>query len=227
MIPIGGVVPFSSIDFPGKLAAVLFCQGCPLRCRYCHNPHLQKLSSESIVPWSEFRDFLISRRGLLDAVVFSGGEPLIHKKLYQAMKECKNLGYQIGLHTAGTCSNRIKEVLPLIDWVGMDIKAPFAKYERVTQRKNSHIQAKKSAQMILQSGVDYEFRTTVHKTILSEEDLLTIGSELNQLGADSFSLQSFRADGCIDKELNRDEKSFFSNALRETLGGQFSKFAVR
>ncbi|MEW8584302.1 MAG: anaerobic ribonucleoside-triphosphate reductase activating protein, partial [Candidatus Thiodiazotropha sp.] len=123
-LQVGGFIQMTTIDYPDHLAAVVFCQGCPLRCHYCHNPEL--------LAWSEILDFLAARRGLLDAVVFSGGEPTLQRSLMQAVIEVKALGYLIGLHTAGIYPGRLQQLLPLVDWVGLDIKALAQDYPRLT-----------------------------------------------------------------------------------------------
>ena len=100
-IRIGGIEKFSIVDFPNRMSAVVFMQGCPWRCPFCHNTHLQDVNAETNIVWKKFTDFLEQRKGMLDAVVFSGGEPLVQDTLGAAMDEVKALGYQIGLHTGG------------------------------------------------------------------------------------------------------------------------------
>jgi len=159
VLRIGGLTRLSATDFPGRLAAVVFCQGCAWRCGYCHNPHLLPRRSSGAIPWHEVLAFLERRRGLLDAVVFSGGEPTLQPSLRQAMEAVKRMGYLIGLHTAGIVPRRLEEVLPLVDWVGMDVKAPFDEHERVTGVRGSGRRAKQSRDLILESGVACEFHT--------------------------------------------------------------------
>jgi pyruvate formate lyase activating enzyme len=159
MLRIGGVTPLSASDYPEKLAAVLFCQGCAWRCGYCHNRHLLPKQGEKPVAWSEVMAFLRRRRGLLDAVVFSGGEPTLQPSLGEAMREVKALGYLVGLHTAGIVPRRLKQVLPLVDWVSMDLKAPFHEHERVTKVAGSGARARHSMELVLASGVPCEFHT--------------------------------------------------------------------
>ena len=100
-ILIGGVETFSMVDYPGQLAAVVFMQGCPWRCPFCHNRDLQKIGQETNFDWEKFKIFLEERRGKLDAVVFSGGEPLVQEALIDAVNEVRAMGYKIGLHTGG------------------------------------------------------------------------------------------------------------------------------
>ena len=159
MLRIGGLTPLSASDYPDKLAAVVFCQGCAWRCHYCHNPHLLKKKSSAEVPWSEIVSFLEKRRGLLDAVVFSGGEPTLQAWLQQAMQEVKALGYLVGLHTAGIVPGRLAQVLPLVDWVSMDLKSGFDSHEQVTGVRGSGERARESYELIRASGVACEFHT--------------------------------------------------------------------
>jgi pyruvate formate lyase activating enzyme len=159
VLRIGGLTRLSASDFPGRLAAVVFCQGCAWRCGYCHNPHLQAPRGTDEIAWREVLAFLERRRGLLDAVVFSGGEPTLQASLRQAMEEAKRMGYLIGLHTAGIVPRRLAQVLPLVDWVGMDVKAQFEGHERVTGTRGSARRARLSADLIRASGVACEFHT--------------------------------------------------------------------
>lgn len=114
----------------------MFVQGCPWRCLYCHNPHLQPRDAAPAGPnWAELRDRLARRRARLDALVFSGGEPTFDPALPAAMREVRALGFRVGLHTAGMAPRRLRAVLSLVDWVGLDIKAPLtdaALHDRIT-----------------------------------------------------------------------------------------------
>jgi pyruvate formate lyase activating enzyme len=153
VLRVGGLTRCSASDYPGKLAAVVFCQGCAWRCDYCHNPELQPMRGREEMEWTEVRAFLVRRRGLLDAVVFSGGEPTLQRGLCTAMRQAKALGFLIGLHTAGIVPRRLAQVLPLVDWVAMDVKAPFHEHERVTGVRGSGRRARESRDLILRSGV--------------------------------------------------------------------------
>jgi pyruvate formate lyase activating enzyme len=178
------------------LSAVVYCQGCPWRCSYCHNPHLLPGSAAGGLAWSEVLDFLRRRGGMLDAVVFSGGEPTAQPGLAQAMREARALGYRIGLHSAGIYPRRFAEVLPLVDWVGFDAKAPFdAAYARITGARASGAAALASARALLASGVDCEFRTTWHAGFLSPAELDRLTQTLAELGVRRYALQEFRASG--------------------------------
>ncbi|MFA7061138.1 MAG: anaerobic ribonucleoside-triphosphate reductase activating protein [Pedobacter sp.] len=168
MLEIGGLLPFTTIDYPGKLAAVLFCQGCPWRCGYCHNRHLIPTVSGAAVPWLEIITLLRSRCGLLDAVVFSGGEPTMQAGLSDAIRKIRGMGFMVGLHTAGPFPERLLECLPLLDWVGMDIKSSFDEYERITGVPGSGEVAEKSAELVRHSGIPHQFRTTLDPYLQAE-----------------------------------------------------------
>jgi pyruvate formate lyase activating enzyme len=161
MLNIGGLTPFTTIDYPGELAAVVFCQGCPWRCGYCHNRHLIPKQADTQDRWEEIISFLESRRGLLDAVVFSGGEPTMQSRLVSAISTVKQMGFLIGLHTAGAFPKVLEQVLPLTDWIGMDIKAPFEEYDMITGVPGSGDAAHRSTELVRQSGVLHQFRTTI------------------------------------------------------------------
>lgn len=192
---IAGLVRMSTCDWPGQLAATVFCQGCSWDCPYCHNPGLRPSRGEEHVEWSTVFDFLKSRAGLLDAVVFSGGEPTLQPSLPAAIEEVKRMGFRIGLHTAGVAPNRLAPLLPWLDWVGFDIKAPFDDYARITGAARSGEQALASLRLLLASGIDFEARTTVHPGLLSAEDLAAIKRNLLALGVRRYVLQRFRPDG--------------------------------
>ena len=194
---IGGLTALSTTDWPGQLAAVVFCQGCPWRCAYCHNPHLlPPRQADREIAWPEVMAFLERRRGLLDAVVFSGGEPTLHPGLPAAMRAVKAMGYAVGLHTAGIYPRQLRAVLPLADWVGMDIKAPFDDYERITGVAGSGMAARRSMELVMASGVAHEFRTTVHPSLLPPPQLLALAQELAGLGVRHYAVQEFRDRGC-------------------------------
>ena len=159
MLRVGGLTPLSASDYPHKLAAVVFCQGCAWRCGYCHNKHLLGKRGDAQIAWAGVIAFLEKRRGLLDAVVFSGGEPTLQAALPAAMREVKAMGYLVGLHTAGIVPQRLAQVLPLVDWVGMDLKASWEEHSRVTRVPGSATRACKSRDLILASGVACEFHT--------------------------------------------------------------------
>lgn len=211
------------------MAAVVFCQGCPWRCGYCHNPHLIPRRGENQLEWSAVMSFLRRRQGLLDAVVFSGGEPTLQDGLKQAITEVRELGFKIGLHTGGTYPSRLGELLPLLSWVGMDIKAAFTDYDKVTGTLASGEKARESARLLLASGVPYEFRTTVHPLYHTPDSLLQLAEELQQLGAKHYLLQEFRPQGCADEAVSAaySAQELLDDAVCNHIGAMFENFSVR
>lgn len=227
-LQIGGLTPLTSTDFPGCLAAVVFCQGCPWRCGYCHNPHLIPRCGETPLAWDDFIGFLSRRRGLLDAVVFSGGEPTLQDALAPAIGAVRELGFKVGLHTGGTYPARFNELLPLLDWVGMDIKADFSGYDNVTGAPGSGEKARQSAQLLLDSGVAHEFRTTVHPLYHNRDSLLRLAEELQDMGVKHYLLQEFRPQGCANEGVvNHAAQVLLDDELCSRIGKGFERFSVR
>ncbi len=199
---VAGLVRFSTVDYPDKLAAVVFLRGCPWRCGYCHNPHLQSARSESCdLRWQQVLEFLGQRSGLLDAVVFSGGEPLAEPRLPAMVRSVRELGLLVGLHTGGAWPRRLARLAPLLDWIGLDIKAVPADYPAVTRIEGSGAAAWASLRVVLDSGRAYECRTTVHPALHSSAKLIELARRLRQCGVRDYAVQGFRAQGCADSEL--------------------------
>ncbi len=201
---VGGLAHLSTCDWPGELAATVFCQGCGWDCAYCHNPHLRPTGAEPQLSWSEVFAFLKSRRGLLDGVVFSGGEPTLQPALFRAVQAVRGLGFRIGLHTAGMTPDRFASVLPCIDWVGFDVKAPFHAYSRITGVDHSGDKALASLRLLLASGIAYEVRTTLHPALLSAEDMVELRDQLLSLGVTHYAVQHFRLAGTRPNRLPPD-----------------------
>lgn len=196
-------MPFSTVDRPGRLSAVVFCQGCPWRCRYCHNTHLQPFTAGDVA-WSTVASFLSARRGLIDTVVFSGGEPTAQRAFPAAARLVREMGYEVALHTAGIFPRRLREALPWIDWVGLDIKAPLdIRYDTITQVPHSADAVRKSLAIVLSSGIPHELRTTVHPALLDREARAAIARDVARAGAAPVRWQEFRAQGCRDAVLLR------------------------
>ena len=225
---VGGLTPLSTTDWPGMLAAVVFCQGCPWRCGYCHNPDLIPARGDNEIPWDDVLAFLHRRQGLLDGVVFSGGEPTLQAALPDAMREVRALGFRIGLHTGGAYPQRLAAVLPLVDWVGFDVKAPFADYPRITGAAGSGARALSGLQHVLASGVEHEIRTTVHPALLSDTDLADVAHDLAERGVKRYVIQAFRSQGCADEALRRNTTRIRPlQDVGEELAGWFEDFSLR
>mgnify|MGYP001305094998 CR=1 FL=1 len=192
-LSISGFTPFTTIDYPGKLSAVVFCRGCLWKCPYCHNADLQAFGNGEIL-WESVFAFLQKRAGLLSAVVFSGGEPTAQATLPAAMREAKALGYAIGLHSAGMIPERFSQALELADWVGFDIKAPFGNaYDFIAGKAGASEAALSSLKQLLASNKPYQLRTTVDPALLSKDDIETINRQLAELGAPPTLQQSLNA----------------------------------
>lgn len=225
---VGGLTPLSTTDYPGHLSAVVFCQGCPWRCGYCHNPHLLPARSDAAIRWADVVAFLERRAGLLDAVVFSGGEPLAQTSLAAAMRTVKAMGFRVALHTGGAYPERLATVLPLVDWVGFDVKASFADYARITGVRHSGDRAEASAKLLLSTGIEHEFRTTVHPRQHAPGALARLAQRLAAMGARRYVIQEFRRDGCGDDALTADmPPSFVTDAWCATVAPAFESFDVR
>lgn len=199
-LQVGGITPLTSIDYPGELAAVIFCQGCPWGCRYCQNSHLLPREQTVSIDWTDVLDFLRKRRGLLDAVVFSGGEPTLQKNLPEAMQRVKQMGFKIGLHTAGCYPQQLKQILHLVDRVGLDIKGLPDQYESITQTPGSGERAWQSLELLQASAVDYEVRTT-RMPGTSDSHLLRLSRALKEKGVRQYAVQTCRTDDMLDPEL--------------------------
>lgn len=224
---IGGVTPFTATDFPGRLAAVVFVQGCPWRCHYCHNPHLQPRSAGQPVSWQDVVAFLQRRVGLIDAVVFSGGEPTIDPALPQAMVAVRRLGFAVGLHTACIYPRRLATVLPLVDWVGFDVKAPFEHYQAITGRPGSGARVRDAVRMIVDSGVEHECRTTVHPALHRNDQIEGLAVELARMGVRRYALQCVRQQGIADAVLATPPADYPDPSLVTRLRPLFEQVIVR
>jgi pyruvate formate lyase activating enzyme len=227
-IRVGGLTPLSATDWPAQLAAVVFCQGCPWRCGYCHNPQLLPARGAGEIRWGEVHEFLRRREGLLDGVVFSGGEPLAQGSLGEAIRVVKRMGFRVALHTGGAYPERLADVLPLVDWVGFDVKAPFADYAAITGASGSGVQALASARLVIASGVPCEFRTTVHPRQLPPETVEALAGDLARLGVRRYVLQEFRAQGCANAALAADPTpSFLSESYAAAIAPRFASLQLR
>jgi pyruvate formate lyase activating enzyme len=216
---VGGLTPLTTIDFPGRLAAVVFLQGCAWRCGYCQNPDLIAAGAPGAVTWADVRNFLRHRRGLLDGVVFSGGEPTLQAGLGDAICEARQLGFEVALHSAGAYPERLAGLLPLLDWIGLDIKAPAQEYDALTGVRGSGAKARASLAHVLRSGIAYECRTTWHAGLFAPDRLFALARELAGLGVTHWSVQRCRVDGRPQSDPPPEE-------LRR-LGEHFSAFCLR
>ncbi len=189
---IAGIQKNSTIDYPGNLSAVVFTQGCNMNCGYCHNRQLiEATNKDSIMDKDGIIAFLQKRRGLLDAVVVSGGEPTIQKDLPDFFRSVKAMGFKTKLDTNGTNPQSLKGLLDenLLDYVAMDIKAPLCKYKMVCCSSVNTENLSRSINILKNSNVEYEFRTT-YTPELCDEDLINILDTIK--GANKYVLQQYR-----------------------------------
>lgn len=228
---VGGFEPLTTIEWEGRLSAVVFLQGCPWRCRYCHNAELAPLTAPGMRPWSEIFSELRDRIGFIDAVIFSGGEPTMQSELPQALCETAELGFEVALHTNGFDPEALRRALDTsaVDFVALDVKAPFPDYPVITQVPASGWGAQRSVQMVIESGIDYELRTTWHPALLSRAQLIQIAYDLEEMAAHTWILQLFRSAGCPVRWLRESIAlpARVDDDLRAELSAHFQHFEVR
>ena len=230
---IGGLQKFTLIDYPGKVAAVVFLAGCNFRCPFCHNPELveaQLIASLPQISEKEFFKFLKSRQSDLDGISFTGGEPTLNLELPDFIKKIKKLGFLVKVDTNGSNPEMVKKLTAekLVDYWAMDIKTAPEKYnlavgaERNTESKGVRSEIKKaqnfvslqenleeSIKLITNSGVDYEWRTTMAPTIVDKNDILEIIKWLNKIDSDAlknasrYALNQFRPGKTLDPDFEK------------------------
>ncbi|MCG8909335.1 anaerobic ribonucleoside-triphosphate reductase activating protein [Pseudomonas sp. DP-17] len=224
---VGGLVPLTTLDYPGLLACVLFCQGCAWRCRYCHNPELIPPRGEAEIHWNEILAFLRRRQGLLQAVVFSGGEATLQSALPQAMASVREMGFRAGLHSAGIRPEAFARALPQADWVGFDVKGLAEAMDAITGAKGSGLANWRSLELLLDSGVEYECRTTVHWQLFDLERLRRLAFRLRGMGVDNFVVQLARSGRQLDPELIATPAPHGAIDLWRELYALFPRFELR
>lgn len=216
---IRGINKFTLIDYPEKVACTIFTGGCNFLCPYCHNPCLViDPESQPLIEEKNFLSFLDIRLGKLDAIVISGGEPTLRKRIFGFASEIKKRGFLIKIDTNGSNPEIIEELYKcnLIDLIGIDYKAPQAKYNSISGVTDLNIYKRvtKTILCALGSGIKYNIRTTVHKSLLSEADILAMRTELDSLGVNEWTLQQFNVNNIIDEDLNKTQ-TYSDNELTE------------
>lgn len=179
---VGALRKLSLVDYPGRTSAVVFTQGCNFRCPYCHNASLLPLEPASpLIPWGEVRRFLEGRRGLLEGVVFCGGEPTLQADLPERAEEVRSLGFDVKLDTNGSRPERLAKTLPFLSFVAMDLKAPFGEaYERLSGGPVDQEAVRESMATLRASKVPYHFRTTIPKEGLTPGEIDLLRAQLLQ-----------------------------------------------
>ncbi|MCR5625202.1 MAG: anaerobic ribonucleoside-triphosphate reductase activating protein [Lachnospiraceae bacterium] len=193
---IHGLMKMTLLDFPGKVACTVFLGGCDMRCPFCHNWELLEMTAPAIMDDTELISFLEKRKGLLDGVVFTGGEPLLRNDLIPVIEKVRNMGFAIKLDSNGNHPDKLKEIIEtgLIDYVAMDIKNSPEKYGITIGLPNFDTKKiNESIEFLLSNKVDYEFRTTVVKQFHDEESFSKISKWIE--GAKRYYLQGF-----VDRE---------------------------
>lgn len=188
---IAGFQKVTLLDFPGLVACTVFIGGCNFRCPFCHNADVVEEKTGGEFPKEEIIAYLKKRRGVLDGVCITGGEPLLYPETLDFMREIKDLGFKIKLDTNGSVSTRLKEAVAagLCDYVAMDIKNTLEKYPLTAGGSVNTEKIKESIAFLLSGAVSYEFRTTVVKELHTKDDILKISEEIS--GASKWYLQQF------------------------------------
>jgi len=206
---ITGFEKFSLIDYPGQLVATIFLFGCNFRCGFCHNPELVITDkARNVIPEEKILQFLKERKKYLEGVCITGGEPLINQDLPEFLRKIKDIGYLVKLDTNGSKPDLLKKIIDggLVDYVAMDIKSDKDNYDLLAGKEVELPNIEKSIKIIINSGLDYEFRTTVIKDSHNRDIMKNIGEWLNEFGKPKkFRIQNFvpRKGKIIDDEFEK------------------------
>lgn len=203
---IRGLTQFSLLDFPGHIACVVFCGGCNFRCPYCQNPYLVLYpETQPLIVEEEFFDFLNRRRGKLDGVVISGGEPTTRPPLLDFTERIKAMGFLVRLDTNGSRPDIIEICCRrhLIDSLGIDYKGPAARYNDIALAAVDDLadKVRRTINLAREYDIDLDIRTTIHRALLSPEDMKQMRRELDDMGVGTWYLQQFHRVEIIDESL--------------------------
>ena len=212
---ISGFQKITLLDYPGKVACIIFTQGCNFKCPYCQNSGLIGHENEYLIDEEEIFSYLNKRKGILDGIVISGGEPTVQKDLDIFMRKVKELGYLIKLDTNGSNPDLIKKLIDeeLVDYVAMDIKNVLSEYKDVTGVKILEEKIKKSIKILQNSNIDHEFRTTIIKNIHDIDKILKICSYVN---GEKMFLQNFeQSENVLAKDLESFSKEELINIEKQ------------
>jgi len=190
---LGGLQETSLLDYPGKISAIVWTVGCNFRCPFCYNTNMVYEESD-ILPIDHVLTFLDERKGKLDALSITGGEPLLHKDLGEFIKKVKMKGFLVKVDTNGSFPHRLQSLLDeeLVDYVSMDVKAPLEKYDQLAGVHVDTDQIKQSIKIIMDNAPDYEFKTTMIPGLLEKKDVNEIASIIK--GAKRYYLQQWKMD---------------------------------
>lgn len=192
------------VDWEGKLATLLFLRGCNLRCPYCHNPELVLSAGIGRLTWDEVVGQLREKKGWIDGVVITGGEPAINPELEEIIARVRAEGFSVKLDTNGTRPEVLKKLLydGALDYVALDIKAPFEQYEKVTRVPGTAEPVWESIAALVASGIDHEFRTTVVPGFFEPNELIDVAREVGAAGGRRYFIQQFNSDNVLDESLS-------------------------
>ncbi len=229
---IAGFDKFTTLDYPGMLSALIYTFGCTMRCPFCHNPELVTGNLKSLNRFSEEEviEFMSTRIGLLDGLSITGGEPTLHKDLTDFINKIKDLGFKVKLDTYGLNSKRVREIIDmnLFDYWVMDVKGNDQTYNSCgyKSKKSAIKNVQESIQIIMNSGSDYEFRTTVLKSKLWHTDKLMdeIGEKI--IGARNYYIQNFRAVKTLYKSFQGNNKYSFTDSELQEMKTRMSKYVT-
>lgn len=213
-LTVAGWVPINMLDWEGRLVTTVFVAGCNFSCPFCHNPELvSALTHPATIPFSEIEDHLAAKAGWLDGVVLSGGEPTINPALPALARRIKQLGVGLKLDTNGSRPDVLAELLEegLLDYVAMDVKTSFERYAEAARRPVSIEAIQRSIELILDCGIDHEFRTTMMPTCVDRSDALKIAMTVSR--GDRYVLQQFNPKVVLDPDASAVEP-YSPNYLR-------------
>ena len=220
-IRLAGLQKLTLIDYPNKMACIIFTVGCNFKCPFCHNASLVN-GTEDYIDEECVLDFLKKRKGILEGVVITGGEPLLNGDIADFLDKIKQIGYPVKLDTNGTNPKLLKELVnkKLVDYVAMDIKNSFENYISATGNVKLNLEAiNESIDFLLEGAVDYEFRTTVVKGIHTTQDIVSIAKRIKN--ANKYFLQQYKPS---DENLSPDGLSEFSKEEMNALLLEASKY---
>lgn len=195
MLPITDITNFTFQDYPEHTACIIWCAGCNFRCPYCHNPEFIE-GEHKYIEENKVIDFLQSRIGLLEGVVFSGGECTLSNNLYSFAKKVKDMGFLVKIDTNGTNFELVKKMIEdnILDFVALDYKAPKEKF-KIFSKQNIFTSFENTLQYLIDNNINMEIRTTIHTDLLNEEDINSIIEDLDKKGYNkTYYIQNFRND---------------------------------
>tara|TARA_Y100000310_G_scaffold251715_1_gene258309 strand:- start:28671 stop:29411 length:741 start_codon:yes stop_codon:yes gene_type:complete len=229
-IPIKGFQKTSLLDFPSKISSIIFIGGCNFRCNYCYNPDLVDINSIPNLHIIEVLEELNTRRKYIDGVVITGGEPTLYPDLPLLIKEIKDLNLLVKLDTNGTNPPLVRELINknLVDYIAVDIKAPAEKYYTIVGKKVNINLIKETVEILINSKIDYEFRTTLIKEDHPEQDILIMADWIK--GAKKYCLQQFRSNTKLVNNLYKVKTCYSKQEMedfKEQIKGNFDEVELR